>query len=390
MRVVNVITRLNVGGASPPVIALAAQLRRRHHESLLVCGMPQPAEGSMNDDAISAGVELVRISELRRPPHVSRDLVALGKLVRLFRRHRPDVVATHMTKAGLLGRLAARVVGVPVVVHTYHGQGFKVFKERWKERLVLGLERRLARLATGNIVVSEIQKHRFLEWGIGTEATLRVIRYGVDLEPYLQAGEFSKEGRSELGVPGDGRFVGVVGRLVEIKGQDVFIEAAAKLAHRYPDASFLLVGDGPARGDYERLTRLLGLAERVQFLGWRRDIPRLLAKLDVVVLSTAFDFEGTPLAVIEALAAGRPVVATAVGGVPEVVRNGETGFLVPPRDPGALADAIATALDDPGYAAKLGRQGQQVVRALYGRDRMVDETERYFAECLEAQRAPTR
>jgi len=383
MKIINLITRLNIGGASGPVIALAAGLRNRGHESLLVVGVPQAAEGCMDREAVQAGADLLRIQELRRNPNPHKDLMAFAKLGRLFRRFRPDVVVTHMTKAGLLGRLAARAIGVPVIVHTYHGQGFQVFREHWKERFVLNVERCLARLSTGSIVVSEVQLQKFIQWRIGRPGSLRVIRYGLDLEPYLDS-TTPRTLRQDLGLPVGAQLVGVIGRLVAIKGQDIFIEAAASLVDRYPAAFFLLVGDGEYRSAYESLAAKLGIDKRVKFLGWRRDIPFVLANLDVAVLPTVLDFEGTPLAVIEALAAGRAVVATSVGSVPEVVRNGETGLLVSPSDPGGLANAIAALLDDPRWAGELGRRGRELASKHYRRERMITEAERYFGECLEA------
>ena len=176
-----------------------------------------------------------------------------------------------------------------------------------------------------------------------------------------------------------------MGRLVAIKGHDVFLHATVRLAQTYPTAHFLVVGDGERREDLQSLAIALGVGERVHFLGWRRDIPTILAGLDIVVLPTILDFEGTPLAVIEALASAKPVVATCVGGVPEVVRDGETGLLVPPRDPEALAKAISRLLEDPIMGQQLGASGRSLVCKVYERERMVEETERCLLHLLEAK-----
>jgi glycosyltransferase involved in cell wall biosynthesis len=385
MRIVNVITRLNIGGASSPVISLAAGLRKRGHESILVTGVPEPSEGSMEGEAQAAGAPLIRIPELRRNINPARDLKAFIKLIQVFQNFRPDVVATHMSKAGALGRLAAKLTGVPVIAHTYHGQGFEVFTQRWKEKIVLLLERALARIGTVNIVVSEKQKADFMRLSIGKAQKLRVIRYGLDLHPYLNADPQSRTFRIEMGLPDSVKLIGVVGRLVAIKGHEVFLHATARLAQTYPTAHFLVVGDGERRNDLQSLALALGVGERVHFLGWRRDIPTILAGLDVVVLPTILDFEGTPLAVIEALACAKPVVATCVGGVPELVRDGETGLLVPPRDPEALANAMARLLDDAFMGQQLGASGRALVCKVHERERMVDETERWFLQLLQAE-----
>jgi glycosyltransferase involved in cell wall biosynthesis len=379
MRVITVITRLNIGGASPPVISQAAGLRARGHESLLVCGTPGPNEGSMEEDARRLGADVLHFPSLCRNPSPVDDARALSGLFSMFRRMRPDVVSTHMSKAGAIGRVAARAARVPVVVHTYHGKGFHVFSSRWKESAALTAERALARLSSANIVVSEKQRIEFESLAINP-SSLRVIRYGLDLEA-LTSGSTAPL-HAELGLPPGTPIVGVVARVVAIKGQDVLLRAAARLRRRYPNVHYVIAGDGDRRGAYEDLSKQLGLTDRVHFLGWRRDVPAVLRSLCVAVLPTVRDFEGTPLAVIEAMAAGRPVVATDVGGVAEVVRNADTGVLVPPRDDAALAAAIDAQLSDTAAAERMAHAAQRLVHGLYAQKRMVDETEALFAELL--------
>jgi glycosyltransferase involved in cell wall biosynthesis len=181
----------------------------------------------------------------------------------------------------------------------------------------------------------------------------------------------------------DARLVGVVARVISIKGQDVFLRAAGRLAPENPSLHFVIAGDGEQREEFEALARALALDGRVHFLGWRRDIPFVLANLDVVVLPTVLDFEGVPLALIEALASRRPVVATRVGGVGELVRDGETGLLVEPRDDAGLAGAIATLVREPSRMNALAERGQRLVIDVYQRDRMIAETEKFYRECLE-------
>ena len=383
MRVATVITRLNIGGASPPVISLAVGLRERGHESLLIVGEPEPGEGSLEAEALAAGAIISRIPDLRRNIHLARDLRALRQLVRHFREFRPDVVATHMSKAGALGRLAARLAGVPIVVHTYHGKGFDVFPRGWRRSSALWIERILARVAAGNIVVSDKQEQEFLDLGVAPASQLRVIRYGLDLDPFIRAAEGRGGLRDELGLPADALLVGVVARVVAIKGQDVFVRAVAKLGDAWPGARFLIIGDGPFRPECEALGRTLGVDGRVRYLGWRRDIPDVLSSLDLVALPTVMDFEGTPVALIEALAARRAVVATDVGGVADVIQEGRTGLLVAPGDADALAAAMGRLLGDPASRDTFGRNGQALVRERHACKRMVDETERYYLELLE-------
>lgn len=379
MRVAVVITRLNIGGATPIAIALADKLREFGHETLLVTGTPEPGEGSLDHDAEARGVNLVRIPSLRRNPHPD-DLRAFMALWRVLRSWRPDIVLTHMSKAGALGRMAAKLLGIPAI-HTYHGKGFHVFGQKWKENAALASERLLAKLGAGSIVVSEIQRREFEALGIDRPERLKVIHYGVPLERFLSA-VGRRPLRDELGIAPEVRLVGVVGRVVNIKGQDVFIKAAARLAPRFPNVRFLIVGDGVDRARYEALAAQLGVGATVSFLGWRRDIPEIFASLDIVVLPTTFDFEGVPVSVIEALAVARPVVATEVGGVAEAVRHGETGLLVPPRDEAALAEAIATMLADPDKAEAMGRAGQALVKEFFPLERFLEQHDRYIREVV--------
>jgi glycosyltransferase involved in cell wall biosynthesis len=382
MRVAIVITRLNIGGASPPVISLAVGLHDRGHESLLIVGDPEPGEGSLEGEAAAAGARIVKLPDLRRNISPARDVRVLRQLVARFREFKPDIVATHMSKAGALGRVAARVAGVPVV-HTYHGKGFDVFARGWRRSSALWLERILARVATGNIVVSDKQEQEFRDLKVAPASRMRVIRYGLDLDPFTRAAEGRGGLRAELGLPADALLVGVVARVVAIKGQDVFVRAVARLGDAWPGARFLVVGDGPFRPECEALGRTLGVESRVRYLGWRRDIPDVLASLDLVALPTVMDFEGTPVALIEALAARRAVVATDVGGVADVIKEGCTGLLVPPGNADALAAAIGRLLGDEAARETYGRNGQALVRERHARDRMVDETERYYLELLE-------
>ena len=369
------------------VLALADRLRSFGHEMLLVVGTPEPGEGTLEAEARAAGIEVVRIDALRRNPHPFHDARALAALVRLFRGWHPDLIATHMSKAGALGRIAGALVRVPVV-HTYHGKGFHVFDSWWKTQLTLTAERLLARLTAGTIVVSDIQAREFAALHVGSDATRRVIHYGLELQPFLEASRATL--REELGVGPDMRLVGVVGRVVGIKGQDVFIRAAQQICRDRPNVCFVIVGDGDARVQFQALAKDLGIERAVRFLGWRRDIPEILASLDVVVLPTVLDFEGVPVAVIEALAAGRPVVATNVGGVAEVVHDGETGRLVPPRDPVALAAAIRSLLDEPQAAMAMAKRGQELTKAMFRVDRYVKETADFLTEIVGPSARPPR
>lgn len=299
-------------------------------------------------------VEPLVIEELRRPFAPIGDLKALLRLTRTLKRLRPDVVHTHLSKAGTLGRVAARLAGVRVVVHTYHGTVFTGYFSRPLSFLFLAVERVLSLLSSALIVISPSQREHISEFGIGRREQTVEIPYGLELDAFRDARPGGL--RAELGIPGDVPLIGTVARLVPIKGVDVFLAACAIVNGTRPDARFIVVGDGESFSSLRALAVQLGLEGRVTFAGWRADLPGIYADLDVVALTS--HNEGTPISLIEALASGRAVVATAVGGVPDVLSAGEIGVLVPDGQPTAVAEAILGLLADPARRAALGARGR--------------------------------
>jgi len=377
---VRVITRLNVGGPAIHAILLTQALDDgQTFASTLVSGATAPREGDMADLAAARNVKPILLPELGREISPLDDLVALARMVRLMRAVRPHVVHTHMAKAGAVGRLAGRITGVPLVVHTYHGHVFHGYFSPRKTRLFLTIERSLARLTDRIIVVGDRQRDEIAGYGVAPMQKLLPIRLGLELEPFLQAERERGCLRRELGLPLDTPVFGIVARLAPIKAHEDFFQAALAILREVPHAQFLVVGDGERRHELERMVDDLGLRPAVRFLGWRRDLPRVYADLDVVALASRN--EGSPVALIEALAAARPVVATAVGGVPEVVVHGHTGLAVPPSDPSALAAAVLDLLRDRARAERLGAAGRQHVYPRYSSARLVaDMRDLYFRE----------
>jgi glycosyltransferase involved in cell wall biosynthesis len=377
-RVVRIITRLNIGGPAIHALLLTARLDRGRFEPLLVTGATTADEGDMLPLAAQLGVRPYFIPELGRVVRPGQDLVALARLVRLLRRLRPAIVHTHLAKAGALGRLAARLAGVPLVVHTYHGHVFHSYFSPLRTRAVLAAEHFLAGLTDCLVTVGERQRRELVGYGFRPRQ-LVAIPLGLDLERYLLPAPRGVL-RRELGVPDTAPLVGIVARLVPIKAHADFLHAAARLRAEWPDIHFAIVGDGERRAALAALAGELGLADRTHFVGWRRDLPAVYADLDVVCLSSLN--EGSPVALIEAMAAGRPVVATAVGGVPEVVQDGVSGLLVPPRAPAALAAAVASLLRAPERAAALGQAARAAVYPRYSAGRLVRDIETLYARLL--------
>ena len=387
IRVLRVITRLNIGGPAIHAILLTQGLDDgRVFESTLVTGVTAPHEGDFHDLAAAHDLTPIVVPALGREVSPVDDLLALASIVRLVRASRPDIVHTHMAKAGTLGRLAAAVCRVPLVVHTYHGHVFHGYFGPTKTRLFLTIERALGKLTQRIVVVGERQRDEIAAFGVAPREKLLPIPLGLELTRFLRAGEHRGQLRYELGVPDQTHLVGIVARLVPIKAHEDFLSAARLVLAERPTTRFVIVGNGERREQLEALVDAFGLRAQVSFLGWRRDLERVYADLDVVALTSRN--EGSPVALIEALASARPVVATAVGGVPEVVLDGQTGVLVPPSDPAALAQAILRLLGDPSLAQRLGAAGRWHVYPRHDAGRLVDDMRALYLRELGARGRP--
>jgi len=360
IKIVRVITRLNVGGPAINAILLTAGLKAYGYQTVLVRGVEHPTEGSMDALADAHGVRPLLLRDLQREPSPSRDLRALGSLYRLMRRERPTIVHTHTAKAGTLGRLAAALAGVPVVVHTFHGHVLTGYFGPAKSFVYRMAERALASRTTRIVAVGEAVKRDLVGLGVAPERKFRVIRLGLDLEPLFGCEARRGQLRRELGLAEEHILIGIVARLVPIKAHEDFFRAAALVSRSHPLARFIVVGDGERRPHLEALVRDLGLEPVTHFLGIRRDMDVVYGDLDVVALSSLN--EGLPISIIEAKAAGRAVVATDVGSVGELVRSGTTGIVVPPRDPEAMARALTELADDEGLRRRMGEVGRDEAR----------------------------
>jgi glycosyltransferase involved in cell wall biosynthesis len=377
-RVMWLMTRLNVGGPARQAAVLTKALGARNYRVELLVGSEAPSEGKLDD-----GLDAQLVPGLGRPVSPLRDLRAARFLMRRLRDRPVDVVHTHTAKAGALGRLAAHRAKVPVVIHTFHGHVLEGYFSAPVARTITAVERRLATWTDALVAVSPEIRDELLSLGVGKPEQWRVIPLGLDLDQLLAPGPTKQEARALLGLPQEGHIVGSVGRLVPIKDIECFLEAAASVARDRSDVTFVVAGDGELRTALEERGEAL-LGERVRFLGWVFDLPALYAALDVVVLTSRN--EGTPTALIEAGAAGRPVVATSVGGVPAVVEDAVTGILVPPGDPRAVAAAVLELLADEDLGRSLGESGRRLVHGRFGADRLIDDIDLLYAELLERKR----
>ena len=385
IRVLRAITRLNIGGPAIHAILLTRALDDGVvFSSTLVAGTTAPHEGNMLDLAAAHSVKPVMVPSLGREVSPMDDLISLARMVQLVRQVRPDVVHTHMAKAGTVGRLAARICGVPVIVHTYHGHVFHSYFSPVKTRVFLTIERALGLATTRLITVGDGQRDELASYGVAAPDKLVPIRLGLELGQFLDVQrQFKGQLRTELGLAPDLPLVAIVARLVPIKAHEVFLAAAARIKAAMPEARFLIVGDGERRGELTATARQLGLSDAIPWFGWRHDMPRVYADVDVVALTSRN--EGSPVSLIEALASARAVVSTAVGGVPEVVIDGETGLTVPSGDAQAVANGVLRLLRDPDLAARLGAAGRRHVYPRYDSSRLVEDVKHLYLSELAAR-----
>ncbi|HWJ55609.1 MAG TPA: glycosyltransferase [Vicinamibacterales bacterium] len=380
VRVLRIISRLNVGGPALHALLLNDRLDQRRYDSRLVAGRVGEAEGDYLALHGAVPERFVAVPALGREVRGWRDWSAFWSLVRLIRTFRPHVVHTHTAKAGTLGRIAAALCRVPVVVHTYHGHVFEGYFSPFKTRVVVAIERLLAYQASALVAVTDRVRRDVLARGIGWPERVVVVPLGLDLDPLLAAPARRGELRAELGLAPAVPLVGIVARLVPVKAHETFLQAARAIAPVRPDVVFLVVGDGERRAGLEEAARTAGLAARIRFLGWRADLDRLYADLDVVVLTSKN--EGSPVALIEAMAAGRPVVSTRAGGVEDVVIDGETGVVVPVGDAAAVARAVVDLLEDPARAERLGTAARASVIAQFASSRLVGDIDALYQRLL--------
>ena len=373
-RLLLVITQSEFGGAQKYVYYLATRLPRNRYDVTVACG----TGGRLIPKLQDANIDVIQIPNLLREINPIQDLLAFLHLLRIIRKKRPHIVHANSTKAGFLGRLAARLAGVPIVLFTAHG--FFLYEPFWgpEKRFAYTLIEWLgARLSDCIIAVCEADRQKIIERNIASPDSIFVVHNGLECNhsaPAWDSRRFEQDSSEK------GKIVGTVANFYPIKGLRYFIEGAALVKQIMPEVRFAIVGDGEQRVELRTLARRLDLDPEMLFLGHRDDVLELLSLFNVFVLPSVT--EGLPFALLEAMAAAKPVVATAVGGVPELIMDGQTGLLVPPRDPQALAEAIISLLRDPERAKAMGMAARQRVLSHFTVDRMIIKTEQIYRRLL--------
>ena len=381
IRVLRVIARLNVGGPAIHATLLTERLDPARYESRLAAGSVEPGEGDFLDLHGRALPGLITVPDLGREIRGLADLRTLWTLVRLIRSFRPHIVHTHTAKAGAVGRAAALLCRVPIVVHTFHGHVLRGYFSAAKTRAFLEIERRLGRRSSALIAVSPKVRQELLDLSVGRPEDFHVVPLGLDLGRFERYRESRAAARQALDVAEDAFVTSIVARLVPIKAHEVFLDAASRLRAVHPRAIFLIVGDGERAAELKKQAEETGLGEAVRFLGWRADLERIYRASDAVALTSRN--EGSPVALIEAMAAGCAVVSTRVGGVPDVITHGDTGLLVPMDDAEGLAAALNRLAADPALGPALGAIAQARVLARYDASRLLRDVDMLYTSLLQ-------
>ncbi|MDD5233210.1 MAG: glycosyltransferase family 4 protein [Syntrophales bacterium] len=391
IRVVHVITRIDKGGSAENTLLTAGGLRGMNYDVSVIKGpshesnmtlLEREAAGKSLSALEAAGVSILTDPDLVRSISPVQDVRSLLRMTSLFQRIRPQIVHTHTSKAGVLGRFAAALARVPIVVHTPHGHVFHGYFAGPETKFFVILERLAARLTDRIIMLTDGERKDHLRFRVGPEEKFITIHSGVGLAPFTPGRIDSVSARKDLGIPPSCPVVGAVGRLTRIKGHRYLLEAANLVLKEKPETRFVILGSGELEDDLKELALALGIENNVIFPGWRPDVAAVLAAFDVFAFPSLN--EGMGKAVVEAMSMGLPVVASRIGGIPDLVEEGLNGVLVPAADPRALATSILDMLGDPEKRNCMGQRGKTKASS-FGTDSMIEKVDRLYRDLLIAK-----
>ena len=391
VKIAHIITRMILGGAQENTLLTCEGLQRSSEwDVTLVTGPPIGPEGELIQRARNSNIRTIIAPEMRRAMSPWRDPVSAARLLAVLRALRPDIVHTHSSKAGVLGRLAARAARVPVIVHTIHGLPFYEYQSRLDHAIFVWSERIAARCCDRLVCVADVMAAKALAAGVGSPGLYKTVYSGMEVDTFLDAGRFRSEVRREFGFRDDEVVIGKVARLFDLKGHKYVIEAAPQILRRCPQTRFLFVGDGILRDPLQRRAAELGLADRIVFAGLvdSARIPAMISAMDLVVHASLR--EGLARVLVQGLLCGKPVVSYDIDGAPEVIIDGETGRLVPPESIDELAEAVIDLVEHPDGAARMGAEGRRRFKDQFRAETMVRRLEEIYRDLLSSRRLTAR
>lgn len=380
IRVLHPITRLIVGGAQENIMFTAILLDKSRYQVDILSGPQTGSEGSLIGEVRARGISLTIFPDMLRQVSFYHDILCLLKLIRYIRQKKYTIVHTHSSKAGILGRLAARLAGVPIIVHTVHGWSFHEHMHPVIQNTYIILERWVSRFTNKIIVVAGKDIEKGLQHGIGRPEQYRLIRSAIPLDEFDPARVDRDTMRAELGIPLDAFVVGNVGRFSTQKNPIDWVRVAGRISRKLPECRFLLVGDGPLHPEVEAALAEEGIVDRTTLTGLRRDIPRLMAAMDVFLLTSLW--EGLPRVIPQAMAMGLPVIANDVDGSSEAVLPGKTGYLCRPGALDEIADCCINLLVDRENRLVMGNNGHDYAISEFDIRQMVIQIDNVYQELL--------
>ncbi len=385
MKIAHIITRMIIGGAQENTLLSCMGQVRDGHEVVLITGPTTGPEGKLLEKHDTTGLKIIEVEDLIRSINPLKDLRCYFVLRQIIKDEKFDVVHTHASKAGIIGRAAAWKEKVPAVIHTVHGPPFHRYEKAWKNKLYVESEKFAAKRCHEILCVADAMTDQYVEKEIAPRAKFQTVHSGMDLRPYTDEPDPSalqKQVRAELNLPEDAIVVVKVARLFELKGHDYLIKAAKKACADNPDLHFILVGDGLLREAIELELKENGLLDRFLFTGLvpPTEVPRYVHAADILChLSLR---EGLPRAVVQGLAAGKPAIAFNLDGAPEVVKTNETGFLCEAEQTSAVIDALNSLCKDKENRLRMGQNGKDLVTKLFSTECMVASLEKIYQNRL--------
>ena len=379
-KVLHIITRLDKGGSAENTFLTVKGLDKEKYDVTLMSGPVEDASQERRTQVEEYGIRYIHLPVLVRNIHMVYDLIALFKIYRFLAKEKFDVVHTHTSKAGLLGRFAAKLAGTPLVVHTPHGHIFYGYFRRLKTKMFIRLEKIASRMTNKIVALTDREKSDYITHKIVREGKCIVIHSGIELDRYRELTiEEKNKLKKEIGIPEDAMVVGTAGRLISVKGPEFMIKASQHISLESPETYLVFAGDGPLKEDLQTLAKETGTDKNIIFLGWRDDVPRILSVFDIFLLPSLNEGMGRVLA--EAMALGKPIVASNVGGIPDLVIHGKNGYLVPPQNPEELAKYTQLLLEDKDKREKMGRAGKEMASG-FTHEAMVQKIARLYEELM--------
>ena len=383
IKILRIINRFNIGGPVYNAVLLSAFMPEEY-ETLLIGGMPEENEANSLYIAKKYGISPVLISEMQREPNLMNDNSALKKIKEIIRRFQPDIVHTHASKAGALGRKAAFDCGVPIVIHTFHGHIFHSYFSWWKTKLYQLIERRLSKKTTGIIAISAIQKDELsLKYRICHPSKIKIIPLGFDLRPFNENLKEKREHtRNSYALEGSDIAVAIIGRLVAIKNHQMFLDIIEKVNQKTrKKVVYFIVGDGEESDNIqESIKPLKEKGMDIRMTSWIKDIATFNAGMDIICLTSKN--EGTPVSLIEAQAAGIPIIATNVGGIKDIILEDKTGYIVNTDDIDGFAEKLWELIENENKRQEMSQNGWSFVKDKFQYTKLISNMDEYYKSLL--------